>query len=323
MSAAGTADWIAFAVIVAVLLAVDIGYGGGGGGSALRSRRKAWAWSAGWIAIALAFGAWIWLRVGREAGLDYLTAYLLEKSLSVDNLVVFALVFSQTGIPPALQRRVLFWGVIGALLMRALLIGAGVYLLEHFQWLVYPFAALLLYAALGMLRSGPRERRWVEASCSLCTSWVGRLFPIAPELHGERFTVRRNGRRYATPLLVALVAIESADLVFAIDSIPAVLAVTRDPFLVYTSNVFALLGLRSLYAVIGDVFDRFAYLRMALAALLVFVAGKLALSPFLHIPSGASLLVIAAVFALAAAASRLLPRPGRKQRIAANCADWH
>ena len=322
MSAAGTADWIAFGVIVAVLLAIDIGYAGGG--PALRSRRKAWAWSAGWIAIALAFGALIWLRLGREAGLDYLTAYFLEKSLSVDNLVVFALVFSQTGIPPALQRRVLFWGVIGALLMRALLIGAGVYLLERFEWLVYPFAVLLLYGALGMLRSGLHERRrWAEATCSLCTSWVGRLFPIAPELHGQRLTVRRDGRRYATPLLVALVAIESADLVFAVDSIPAVLAVTRDPFLVYTSNVFALLGLRALYAVIGDVLDRFAYLRMALAALLVFVAGKLALSPFLHIPSGASLLVIAAVLALAAAASRLLPRPGRKQRIAANCADRH
>lgn len=216
----------------------------------------------------------------------------------------------------------LFWGVIGALLMRALLIGAGVYLLEHFRWLVYPFAALLLYSALGMLRSGLRERRWAEATCSL-SSWVGRLFPIVPELHGQRLTVRRDGRRYATPLLVALVAIEFADLVFAVDSIPAVLAVTRDPFLVYTSNVFAQLGLRSLYAVIGDVFERFAYLRMALAALLVFVAGRLALSPFLHMPSGASLLVIAAVLALAAAASPLLPRPGQKRRIATNCADRH
>ena len=321
MSAAGTADWIAFAVIVAVLLAIDIGYASGG--AALRSRRKAWAWSAGWIAISLAFGASIWLRLGREAGLDYLTAYFLEKSLSVDNLVVFALVFSQTGIPPALQRRVLFWGSSAPS-------SCG-------RSSSAPASTSSSASSGSSIRSPPYCSTARLACCAVgCASGVGSRQPArsaragwaasSPSPRSCTASVSRcaaTGRRYATPLLVALVAIESADLVFAIDSIPAVLAVTRDPFLVYTSNVFALLGLRSLYAVIGDVLDRFAYLRMALAALLVFVAGKLALSPFLHIPSGASLLVIAAVFALAAAAQRLLPRPGRKQRIATNSADRH
>jgi len=190
--------------------------------------------------------------------------------------------------------------------MRGLLIVAGIYLLERFQWLVYPFSALLLYAAVRMLRSEERQRAWVEATCSLCTSWVARFIPISAQPRGEQFTVRIAGRRHATPLLVALVAIESADLVFAVDSIPAVLAITRDPFLVYTSNVFALLGLRSLYAVIGNLFERFPYLRMGLAALLVFVALKLALSAFVHVPAGISLAVIAAILAVAATASRLL-----------------
>jgi TerC family integral membrane protein len=311
MSVAGNLEWTVFALLVAGLLAVDVLYASRS--AQAHSLRRAWTWSGFWIGLALAFGLWIWLRLGREAGLTYLTAYFLEKSLSVDNLVVFALVFSQTGIPASLQRRVLFWGVLGTLLMRALLIVTGIYLLERFQWLVYPLSALLLYAAVRMLRTEQRRRlRWIDTTCSLCTSWVSRFIPISPEPHGERFTVRIAGKRHATPLLVALVAIESADLVFAVDSIPAVLAVTRDPFLVYTSNVFALLGLRSLYAVIGDLFERFAYLRMGLAALLVFVALKLALSAFIHIPPGISLAIIAAILAVAAAAPRLFPTPSRK-----------
>jgi len=317
MSAAGTAEWTTFAVLVIGLLALDVGYASRG--AQARSLRRAWTWSAVWIGLALAFALFVWIRLGREAGLTYLTAYFLEKSLSVDNLVVFALVFSQTGIPPSLQRRVLFWGVLGTLAMRALLIGTGLYLLERFQWLVYPFSALLLYAAYRMFSSEQRQRLWVETTCALCTSWVARFIPIRPEPHGERFTVRIAGKRYATPLLVALVAIESADLVFAVDSIPAVLAVTRDPFLVYTSNVFALLGLRSLYLVIGNLFERFPYLRMGLAALLVFVALKLGLSAFVHIPPGASLAVIAAILGAAAAASRLLPDPRRKEPAMTSC----
>jgi TerC family integral membrane protein len=309
MPGAGTVEWAVFGALVAALLFIDIAYASRGPRG--HSRRKAWTWSAIWIGLALAFGAWIALRLGSEAGLTYITAYFLEKSLSVDNLVVFALVFSQTGIPPALQHRALFWGVLGALIMRALLIAFGLYLLERFHWLVYPFGAMLLYAAFRMLK-GDEQRQWIENSCRLCTSWVSRFIPITPQSHGERFIVRIDGKRYATPLLVALTVLESADLVFAIDSIPAVFAVTRDPFLVYTSNVFALLGLRSLYAVIGDVVARLRYLRLGLAVLLVFVAAKLVMSGFVHIPPGVSLGVIAAILGLAIGASRFMPAARNK-----------
>jgi tellurite resistance protein TerC len=318
MPVAGAAEWAVFAALVAGLLFIDIAYASRGEHG--RSRRKAWTWSAIWIGVALAFGLWISVRMGTEAGVTYVTAYFLEKSLSVDNLVVFALVFSQTGIPPALQHRALFWGVVGALVMRATLIASGLYLLERFHWLVYPMGALLLYAAASMLKGEEQQRHWVETSCTLCTSWVSRFIPIIAEPKSQRFIVRIDGKRYATPLLVALVAIESADLVFAIDSIPAVFAVTRDPFLVYTSNIFALLGLRSLYAVIGDLVGRFRYLRAGLAALLLFVAVKLMLSGFVDIPPEVSLGVIVAILAAAIAASRLLPNPpGRKKPSAAIC----
>jgi len=259
MSAAGTLDWTIFVVLVAALLVVDMTFASRGAGAT--SMRRAWKWTALWIAAAVAFGLWIWSRLGTTPALEYATAYVLEKSLSIDNLAVFALVFSQTGIVGPLQRKVLMWGVIGALVMRAALIGAGLFLLAKFQWIVYPMAALLLYGALQMARHDKERRLWVETTCTLCSSWIGRLLPITKEHHGDRLTVRIGGARYATPLLVALIAVESADAVFAIDSIPAVFAVTQDPFLVYTSNVFALLGLRSIYAIVGNVFERFPYVR--------------------------------------------------------------
>jgi tellurite resistance protein TerC len=308
LSSAGTVEWAVFAALVAGLLFVDVVFAGRSS-----SRRQAWMWSGIWLGVALGFGLWLTLRDGPEVGLTYLTAYFLEKSLSIDNLVVFALVFSQTGIQPRLQRRVLFWGVFGALILRAALIASGIYLLARFQWLVYPFGALLAYAAFTMWRGEQQRRLWVETSCALCTSWISRFVPIVPEPHGHRFIVKVDGRRHATPLLVALVAIEGADLLFAVDSIPAVLAITRDPFLVYTSNIFALLGLRSLYSVIGDLVSRFQYLRIGLSVLLVFVAAKLVLTDFVHIPPGISLGVIAAILGLAAAASRWLPEPIPKE----------
>ncbi len=318
MPAAEKLDWTVFAAVIVVLLSVDIAIAGRA--SHATSVRRAWVWSAVWIGVAIAFGAWIWTRRGLDAALSYYTAYFLEKSLSVDNLAVFALIFAQTGIVGPMQRNVLVWGVGGALLMRAILIAAGLYILNKFQWVVYPFAALLLYAAVQMIRSNTQRRLWVDTTCTLCTSWVARFLPITPEQHGKRFTVRLDGRRYATPLLVALVAIESADLIFAIDSIPAVFAVTRDPFLVYTSNIFALLGLRSMYAIVGNVFERYPYLRFALTAMLVFVAIKLGASAFVHVPADVSLAVIASIIALAAAATRWLPEPAQQMPPVARCA---
>jgi len=312
MIAAGPIEWTVFWTVIAVVLIVDFGLGRAGRGAP--TLVSASLWSGIWIGLALLFGAWVALRFGRDVGLTYLTAYLLEKSLSIDNLFVFALIFSQTGIPPALQRRALFWGIVGTLVMRAALIGLGIYLLARFHWVVYPFAALLLYAATRMLFGAEKQREIVEASCSLCTSWIARFIPITPVAEGERFLVHKGGRRYATPLLVALVAIETTDLLFAVDSIPAVFAVTRDPFLVYTSNVFALLGLRSLYFLLAGAIQRLRFLRAALGVLLVFVAAKMLLADVLEISSGISLAVIVGILTVAVAASRMFPGGPTKRK---------
>ena len=294
-------DWIVFWAVVAIALAVDLRF------SRKSNPRNAAAWSAVWIGLGVAFGGWIWLRQGADAGITYLTAYTLEKSLSVDNLFVFILIFSLTGIPANLQHRALFWGIVGALVMRAALIGLGVQLLESFHWMIYPLAVLLVYAALRMLRSPEVQSRYIERGCAVCTSWVARIFPIEPRLQGPRFLVRREGQLMATPLLVALAMIETTDLVFAVDSIPAVLAVTRDPFLVYTSNVFALLGLRSLYFLVAGAIRRLRFLRFGLAAMLLLAAAKLFLSDAFHVPPLASLAAILVAFGASIAASLLFP----------------
>jgi tellurite resistance protein TerC len=294
-------DWIVFGVVIAGALAVDFAV------SRKSNARSAAMWSAVWIGLSLAFGGWIALRLGTDAAVTYLTAYALEKSLSVDNLFVFILIFSLTGIPPALQQRALFWGVFGALVMRAVLIGLGVQVLGHFHWMIYPLAALLVYAALRMLRSEQVQSRYIEKGCAVCTSWVARIVPIEPKLQGSRFLVRKESQLTATPLLVALAMIETTDLVFAVDSIPAVLAVTRDPFLVYTSNVFALLGLRSLYFLVGNAVRRLRFLRAGLAVMLLLAAVKLALGDALDIPPLASLAAVAVVFVASIAASLFFP----------------
>ena len=306
MIAAGPIEWTVFWTLVAAVLVVDIWLG------RAPTLRSASLWSGIWIGLALLFGAWVALRLGSDTGLTYLAAYLLEKSLSVDNLFVFALIFSQTGIPATLQRRALFWGIVSTLIMRAVLIGLGIYLLARFHWVIYPFAALLLYAAVRMLFGEQKRRETIEGRCSLCTSWVARFVPITPVSEGERFLVRRAGRLYATPLLVALVAIETTDLLFAVDSIPAVFAITRDPFLVYTSNVFALLGLRSLYFLLAGAIQHLRFLRTALGTMLLFVAAKMLLTGVFEIPAGISLAFIVGVFTVAVVASRIFPgRPYR------------
>ena len=294
-------DWIVFWSVIAIALAVDFTV------SRTTGTRRAGLWSAVWIGLGLGFGAWIALRHGADAGVTYLTAYLLEESLSVDNLFVFILIFSLTGIPPDLQPRVLFWGIAGALAMRAAMIAAGVQVLEHFHWAIYPLAALLAYAAYRMLRGEERQTQLVEKGCALCSSWLARVMPIHPQLEGRRFLVRREGRWMATPMLVALAVIETTDLLFAIDSIPAVFAVTRDPFLVYSSNIFALLGLRSLYFLLAGVIRKLRFLRFGLAVMLLLAAGKLALGSMVEIPPLASLAAIVVIFGTAIGASLLFP----------------
>ncbi len=295
-------DWLVFWAVIASALAVDFAISRNRSGA-----RRAGLWSAIWIGLGVGFGGWIALRHGGEAGVTYLTAYLLEKSLSVDNLFVFILIFSLTGIPAALQPRVLFWGIAGALLMRAGLIAVGVELLERLHWAIYPLAALLAYAAYRMLRGEERQTQLVEKGCALCTSWLARVMPIHPQLEGKRFLVRKDGRWMATPMLVALAVIESSDLVFAVDSIPAVFAVTRDPFLVYTSNIFALLGLRSLYFLLAGVIRKLRFLRIGLAVMLLLAATKLLVGDVVQVPPLASLAAIVLIFGVSIAASLLFP----------------
>ena len=303
-------EWVVFWVLVVAALVVDLRFA--------RNRSPA-LWSAIWIGLGLAFGGWIALRQGGEAGITYLTAYLLEKSLSVDNLFVFILIFSLTGIPAQLQHRALFWGIVGALIMRAGLIAVGVEILERFHWAVYPLAGLLAYAAYRMLRGEERQNRFVEQQCALCESWLARVIPIEPRLHGSSFVVRKAGRLMATPLLVALTVIETTDLVFAVDSIPAVFAVTRDPFLVYTSNIFALLGLRSLYFLLAGVIRKLRFLRVGLAVMLLLAAAKLALGDLYHVPPLASLAAIAVIMTVSVVVSLLFPGTVPADQAPASC----
>jgi tellurite resistance protein TerC len=296
--------WALFALLLVSAFAFDLGF-------LRRSRREqrelsardATIRSAAWIGLALLFALGVTALYGRDAGVIFLTAYVLEESLSVDNIFVFVLIFSELRIPPQLQRAVLLWGVLGALIMRGLLIGLGLFALSRFHWIVYPFAAFIIFAAVRLIWGQKRERDIVVAACSVCSTWVARLIPITPQFHGNRFLVRQGGRLLATPLFVALIIVETTDIVFALDSVPAVLAVTRNPFLIYTSNVFAMLGLRSLYFVLAGAVERFRYIRVGLAAILIFFGARLLLSDIVEFPNHVSLAVIAAALALSVIAS--------------------
>ena len=303
--------WGLFGVLVLSAVALDLGL--------FRSRRveqreltlrEAAARTIAWAALSLLFGLVVLFLYGEHAALTYVTAYLLEQSLSIDNVFVFLLIFSELRVPAAQQRGVLLWGVIGALVMRAVLIAAGLFLLNRFHWVVYPFAALIIFAAVRLLWGGQKQRELVVAACAICSTWVARIIPITPQYHGVRFWVRqadRGGRLVATPLLVALIIVETTDIVFALDSVPAVLAVTREPFIVYTSNIFAMLGLRSLYFILAGVVERFRFLRVGLAAILIFFGARLLLDDVLEVPTSVSLGVIAAALMLSVAASLRWP----------------
>ena len=304
--------WALFGVLVLVMLAIDLGVGSRGARQELTLRSSAW-WSAAWIGLALAFGVVVLALLGSEAAVTYYTAYTLEKSLSIDNVFVFVLIFSELDTPKSQQRRVLYWGVLGALISRGILIAGGMYLLDRFHWVLYPFAALIVLAAVRIVFGQNQERKAVVEACSVCNSWVARFIPVTPVLHKGKFLIRRAGRLVATPLLIALVVVETTDLVFALDSIPAVFSVSRSPFLVYTSNVFAMLGLRSLYFLLAGSIEKFRYLRFGLAGILVFVGAKMILSDVVSIPTWASLAVIA--FAVTCAVVFSLARTPRSALI--------
>jgi tellurite resistance protein TerC len=268
------------------------------------SMREAAATSAGWVTLGLVFGLGVWLFAGADRGAEYFAGYLIEKSLSVDNVFVFALLFSYFAVPARYQHRVLFWGVVGALLMRAGFIAAGAALLESFHWIIYVFGGLLLLTGVKMLRSSGHS---VDPARNPVLRLLRRRIPMVDAYHGQRFFVRRGGRWVATPMLAVLVAIESTDVVFAVDSIPAIFAVTDEPFLVFTSNAFAILGLRALYFLLAGMMGRFAYLKTGLAAILLFVGAKMLLTDVWKVPVALSLGVIAVILTVAVVAS--LRRP--------------
>jgi tellurite resistance protein TerC len=296
-------QWAAFFGLVTLLFTIDLLFGSRG-----TDLRAAVLWSAIWVGAGLAFGLWIWMFQGGEVATVYYAAYLLEKSLSVDNIFVFVLIFSQLQIPAHQQHRVLLLGIVGALVMRAVLIWFGIYLLERFHWVIYPFAGLLLVAAVRLLFGESAERRLVKKSCAACSTWIARFIPVTPAAHGQQFVLREHGKLAATPMLVALILIETTDLIFATDSIPAVLAITRDPYIVYTSNIFALLGLRALYFVLADVVQRFHYLRPGLAVILCFVVCKMLLTGIVDISVAVSLIVIVGIVLVAVTASWMFPK---------------
>ena len=294
--------WIAFSVGVLVLLAVDLGL-------AQRTNRpvtrtEAAVWSVVWIGLALVFNAGIYYTSGSELALEFLAGYLIEKSLSVDNIFVFLLIFSYFSVPLAYQRRVLLWGILGALVMRGIFIAVGATLLHYFHWIIYVFGAFLIFTGVQMLRAGDEQ---TDPENNPVIRLVRRLLPVTDDYEEQRFFVRRQGKLFATPLLVVLLSVESTDLMFAVDSIPAIFAVTDDVFIVYTSNVFAILGLRALYFLIADVLDLFVYLRYGLGVVLGFVGVKMLLVDTYSIPIGVSLSVIAAVLTVAVTASLLFP----------------
>lgn len=251
--------------------------------------REALAWSVAWITLGLAFGVVVWLTWGSAAGGEYFAGYLIEKSLAVDNVFVFALLFTYFGVPRELQHHVLFFGVLGALVFRAIFIGAGAVLLQQFHWVIYIFGAFLLYTGIKMAREAEIQ---VDPAANPVLRLVRRLVPMTDGFHGQRFWIRENGKRVATPLLAVLIAVETTDIVFAVDSIPAIFAVTDDVFLVFTSNAFAILGLRALYFLLAGAMSKFGYLRFGLAAVLGFVGVKMLLTDIYKIPIWLSLIAI-------------------------------
>ena len=295
--------WVAFSVLVLAMLALDLGV-------FHRTAREvtlkeAAIWSGVWIGLAMAFNLVLFAVFGSQPALEFTTGYFIEKALAVDNIFVFVVLFGAFGVPAALQHRVLFWGVFGALLMRAAFIFAGGALLSRFHAAIYVFGAVLLVMGIKLLVQ--RDQPVNLASNPLVRAFR-RVVPMTSQLEGEQFLVRRDGRWLATPLLLALVAVEASDLLFAVDSIPAIFAVTRDPFIVFTSNIFAILGLRSLYFLLAGIVDRFVYLKPGLALVLLFVGAKMLATDLVHVPVVLSLAVIALILTVAIVASLIATR---------------
>ena len=303
--------WIGFNVVVLAILGLDLGV--------LHKRsekvtlKEAATWSAIWVALSLCFAFAVYRTMGEESGLEFLTGYLIEYALSVDNIFVFVLIFSYFSVPEKYQHRVLFWGIIGALVLRGVMIVAGSALVTRFAWTLYVFGAFLVFTGIRMALQKDGAAYNPERDPVL--RLARRLLPVTPDYRGDSFFVREPDstgklRIAATPLFIVLLIVDTTDVVFATDSIPAIFAVTRDPFIVYTSNICAVLGLRALYFLLASVVDKFVYLKLGLSVVLIFIGAKMLLEPFIHIPIVGSLGVVGAVLAASILASLRWPRPG-------------
>ena len=295
--------WIVFFAMVAIALGVDLGIVGRKGD--VMKTRTAFAWSAVWISLGLGFSVPVYLWYGGHAAQQYVAAYLIEESLSIDNLFVFLIVFGSLGIALKHQRKVLFWGILGAMVMRGAFIAGGVALINRFEWVVYVFGTILVVTAYRLIASHGVK---VEPERNVMVRLARRVFPVAATYEGKRFLVRRHGKLYITPLMIALVAIESADIVFAVDSVPAVIAVSNITFVVFTSNIAAIIGLRSLYFALAGSLQRFEYLSWGLAGILGFVGVKMLISHWVHIPIAISLGVIVVAVSASIVVSLVLTR---------------
>src|SRR5436309_5984766 len=284
--------WIGFNLFVLAMLALDLGVFHRRAHAV--SLKEASIWSVVWITLAMIFNAGLYFFAGSEPALQFFTGYLIEKSLSVDNIFVFVLLFTFFKVPAPFQHRVLFWGILGALVMRGMMIALGVVLLETFHWIIYLFGAFLIFTGVRMAFHKETE---VHPERNPLLRLVRRIVPVTNDYERDRFLVRRAGQVLVTPLLLVLLVVETTDVIFALDSIPAIFAVTRDPFIVYTSNVFAIFGLRSLYFVFANVIGQFYYLKLGLAVVLSYVGVKMVLANIYHIPTALSLVVIALVLA--------------------------
>ena len=303
--------WVGFNVVVLAILALDLGVLHRR--SAKVSLKEAATWSAVWVALSLCFAFAVYRTLGKESGLEFLTGYLIEYALSVDNIFVFVLIFSYFNVPEKYQHRVLFWGIIGALVLRGVMIVAGSALVTRFAWTLYIFGAFLVFTGVKMALQKDEDAYDPERDPVL--RLARRLVPVTEDYRGDKFFVRepdKAGRmRYAaTPLFIVLLIVDTTDIIFATDSIPAIFAVTRDPFIVYTSNICAVLGLRALYFLLASVVDKFVYLKLGLSLVLIFIGGKMLLEHFVHLPIVASLGVVGAVLAASIVASLRWPRTG-------------
>ncbi|MBK7675561.1 TerC family protein [Accumulibacter sp.] len=305
--------WAGFVVFVLAMLALDLFVFGGRKAHRV-DVKEALAWVIAWVCLALAFAGLLWwylndshgAEVARTKTLEFLAGYLIEQSLSVDNMFVFVMIFTYFAVPPELQRRVLLYGVLGAIVMRAGMILAGVWLVQQFAWILYVFGAFLVITGIKMLIFAEAEP---DLEKNPLLRWLRRHLRITPDFHGEKFFVRQNGILWATPMFLVLALIEASDVVFAVDSIPAIFAVTTDPFIVFTSNIFAIMGLRALYFLLADMADRFHLLKYGLAIVLVFIGGKMLAMPWFHMPIQWSLSIVAGIIVVSVAASLMLSKP--------------